>query len=68
MLMRCTGCGLAEAALIYAFETHGVGQVWAATDPPNQASVRVLEWLGMCFERSGELGGLPALFYRLNRS
>ena len=57
----------AEAALAYAFDVRGVEQVWAATDPPNTASVRVLERLGMRFERLGDLDGLPALFYRLRR-
>jgi ribosomal-protein-alanine N-acetyltransferase len=57
----------ARAALSYAFLTLGVTEVVAATDVPNHASVRVLERLGMQFERRGLLNGLDTLFYRLPR-
>ena len=55
----------ARAAATYAFDTLGVTLVVAATDPPNTASVRVLERLGMRFERQGQLQGLETLFFRL---
>jgi ribosomal-protein-alanine N-acetyltransferase len=42
-------------------------EVVAATDPPNAASIRVMEKLGMTFERRGTLNGLDTLFYRLSR-
>lgn len=46
--------------------TLGVTCVVAATDPPNTASVRVLERLGMRFERQGRLQGLETLFFKLD--
>jgi len=66
------GQGLAtEAArtvLTYAFNLLGVAQVWAATDPPNVASIRVMERLGMQFDRRGPLNGLDTVFYTLSRA
>lgn len=56
----------ARAALSYLFETVGWKSAWAATDPPNAASVRVLERLRMTFDRRGELHGLDTLFYRID--
>ena len=55
----------AREAATYAFDMLGVPLVVAATDPPNTASVRVLERLGMRFERQGQLHGVDAVFYRL---
>jgi len=57
----------AEAVIRYAFETLGVTLVHASTDVPNQASVRVMERLGMHFERQATINGLDTLFYRLPR-
>ena len=68
---RYWGQGLAteaaRALLSYAFLTLGLTEVVAATDVPNHASARVLERLGMQFERRGLLNGLDTLFYRLPR-
>ena len=66
---RFSGKGLAteaaQAVLSYAFAL-GHQEVVAATDVPNQASVRVLQRLGMTLERRGLLNGLETLFYRLS--
>jgi ribosomal-protein-alanine N-acetyltransferase len=56
----------AKAVLAHAFLTLGCSEVVAATDVPNEASVRVLERL-MRFERRGTLNGLDTFFYRLSR-
>lgn len=65
------GRGLAtEAAgvvLDRLFETLGHPVVMAATDPPNVASVRVMERLGMTFDWRGEMHGLDTVVYRLSR-
>jgi RimJ/RimL family protein N-acetyltransferase len=65
------GKGLAteasRAALHYIFDQLGFERVWAATDPPNVASVRVLERLGMQFDRRGVLNGLDTVFYLLTQ-
>jgi RimJ/RimL family protein N-acetyltransferase len=39
--------------------------IWAATDPPNAASIRLMDRLGMKFTRAGVLQGRHALFYEL---
>jgi RimJ/RimL family protein N-acetyltransferase len=57
----------ARAVLSYAFQALGTAEVRAATDTPNIASVRVMERLGMRFERRGALNGLDTLFYRITR-
>lgn len=66
------GQGLAvdasTAVLDHVFGTLHHAAVIAATDPPNLASVRVLEKLGMTFERRATLNGLDTLFYRLTRA
>lgn len=45
------GCGFAEELLTvlirHAFEDHGFERVRASTDPPNRASLRVMEKVGM---------------------
>jgi RimJ/RimL family protein N-acetyltransferase len=53
----------AHAVLSYGFAL-GHPEVVAATDVPNDASARVLERLGMTFERQGKLNGLDTLFFR----
>ena len=53
--------------LHYIFVQRHFPQIWAATDPPNVASVRVMERLGMRFERRGFLNGLDTVFYSLSR-
>lgn len=44
----------------------GLGSIEAATDPPNAASVRVLEWLGMCPIPSPVAGAGDSLFFALD--
>lgn len=65
------GRGLAteacEAVLAYVFDTLGHPLVFAATDPPNLASVRVMERLGMTFDQRIEMHGLDTVVYRLSR-
>ena len=65
------GQGLAleasRAALERLFEDCPLDRVWALADPPNAQSFRVMEKLGMRFDRDGEFQGLPARFYVLDR-
>lgn len=65
------GQGLAtetsRAVLSYAFNILRLPEVVAATDAPNEASIRVLQRLGMQFERRGTLNGLDTVFYRILR-
>ena len=57
----------ARAAATYGFDTLHAARIVAATDPPNTASVTVLERLGMRFERQGQLDGPDTLFFTLDR-
>jgi RimJ/RimL family protein N-acetyltransferase len=54
-----------QAALDIGFSTLGFTRVVAATDAPNEASVRVLERIGMRLVRRGDLHGLDTLFFEL---
>jgi RimJ/RimL family protein N-acetyltransferase len=66
------GRGLAveasRAALDELFATLSPARVWALADPPNAQSFRVMEKLGMRFDRDGEAMGLPARYYVLERA
>ena len=61
------GRGLATeaslAVLRHGFEELGLKKVVAAADSPNDASRRVLERVGMRFDREGELDGFPTRFF-----
>jgi ribosomal-protein-alanine N-acetyltransferase len=62
---------VAEAArevLRFGFESCDFERVIAATDTPNQQSVRVLQKLGMTFECRREFHGLDTVFYSMTRS
>lgn len=65
------GQGLAaeasRALLRYAFENLGFAEVRASTDTANQASLRVLEKLGMRLERTATVQGLETVFFSLRR-
>jgi len=58
----------AQAALAFGFQQKNFSAVWAMADPPNSASVAVMERLGMAFQRRGLLHGLDTLFYRLTKT
>ncbi|HWM09643.1 MAG TPA: GNAT family N-acetyltransferase [Solirubrobacteraceae bacterium] len=55
----------ARAALAYGFETAGLDEVVSFTMPHNRASRRVMEKLGMEYDRDFERAGLPHVLYRL---
>lgn len=57
----------AKAVLTYGFERCELPAVIAATDTPNQASVRVLQRLGLFFQERREYHGLDTVFYGLTR-
>ena len=54
-----------NAALNYAFVDNQLPHVWGATDPPNVASVRVMERAGFAFKEQGLLAGLDTLFFAM---
>lgn len=57
----------ARACLRYAFAEKNLPRVLAVTDAANAASARVLEKLGMNFDRRAPHRGLDTLFYSLAR-
>ena len=68
---RFWGRGLASeaarAVLTFAFEECELETVHAGTDPPNAASLRVIEGLGMRFLRRQEIDGVEAVYFELTR-
>lgn len=58
----------ASAAMQYAFEELGFDEIRAATDEPNEASIRVLERLGFGQWKSTEGEPHRTLFYRIERA
>jgi ribosomal-protein-alanine N-acetyltransferase len=57
----------ARAALRFGFEECGFDRVYAGADPPNAASFRVMEKLGMSFSRRTHINGIEAIYYVLSR-
>ncbi|MFK7916112.1 MAG: GNAT family N-acetyltransferase [Pseudomonadales bacterium] len=55
-----------RALLEFVFTGCGVARVVAATDTPNQSSVKVMQRLGMAFEERKLWHGLDTVFYSLN--
>ncbi len=61
------GSEAARAVLDRVFRAGQIERVLAATDTPNQRSVRVLQRLGMTFECRREVKGLDTVIYSLCR-
>lgn len=53
------------AVIRHGFEACAFARIVAATDTPNQSSVRVMQRLGMVFDRRREYHGLDTVFYAL---
>jgi RimJ/RimL family protein N-acetyltransferase len=68
----CWGQGLASeaasAALRYGFETLGLPRIVGVALPANGASCRVLEKIGLRFERPARHYDLDVAYYSLNRA
>ena len=59
---------IAQAVLDYAFNVLEMPVVSASTDPPNLASIRVLEKLGFSGVRRGTAGGRETVFFELKKT
>jgi [ribosomal protein S5]-alanine N-acetyltransferase len=57
----------ARAVMSLAF-ARGHGRVWAGTDLENKASQRVMQRLGMRFDRRETVAGLPQVFFVMERA
>lgn len=55
----------ASAVLRYAFDKLGIQRVVADVDQPNEASIRLLERLGMSQTRRAIINGRPLLYYEI---
>ena len=66
----CWGRGLAteaaRAVLRFGFESVGLARIVAIAQPANRASVRIMEKLGMSFERGLVRKGVPVVLYSVN--
>ena len=54
---------IATAIVAYGVERLHMREIRASTDPPNEASVRLLERLRFTLERRAVVGGLDTLFF-----
>ena len=53
----------------YGFGRLGFRRIEATVDPENRASIRILEKLGLLFERRGvDEHNLPTIFYAIERT
>lgn len=66
------GQGLAveasQAVLQFGFGQAGLQKIYAGADPPNAASIRVMEKLGMRFDHRRMVNELEAIYYVRERS
>ncbi len=58
----------AAAALRHGFETLALDRVVAFALPTNAPSLRVMEKLGMAFERNGTFGDTAVIYYAITRA
>ena len=57
----------AGAVLRYGFEERELADIYAGADPPNAASFRVIENLGMKFARKTMVNGVETHYYVMSR-
>jgi RimJ/RimL family protein N-acetyltransferase len=57
----------AKAALAFGFEAAGLSRIVAVAQPENRASVRVMEKLGMTFEKMMVHKGIEVVMYAVSR-
>jgi ribosomal-protein-alanine N-acetyltransferase len=58
----------ARTMLRYGFEEAGLDRIFAGADPPNAASFRVMEKLGMRFAKRLVIGGREAIYWDIARA
>lgn len=58
----------AREVLRHGFASCGFETIIAATDTPNQPSVRVMQRLGMIFDKRCQFHGLDTVFYTLSKA
>lgn len=60
------GTEAATTALRFGFESVGLSRIVAIAQPANRASVRIMEKLGMSFERDLVRDGIPVVLYAID--
>lgn len=55
-----------DTVLPWLFERDDITGVWAVVDPPNTASIRVLEYAGLQCEERLMMDGLDSMLFRLS--
>jgi RimJ/RimL family protein N-acetyltransferase len=55
---------IAAAVSRRGFEINGLERIYAGADPPNKASFRVMEKIGMKFDARVTINGVEALYYK----
>lgn len=60
------GTEAATTALRFGFESVGLSRIVAIAQPANRASVRIMEKLGMSFERELVRDGIPVVLYAID--
>lgn len=58
---------MGQKMLDYGFQVHGFETIWASADVPNQASIYVMQRLGMKFAKQEIVEGQELIFYQLGR-
>ncbi len=56
----------AQAVAQFGFEKCGVERIYAGADPPNTASFRIMEKLGMKFSGRISINGIETDYYLVN--
>ena len=51
----------------YGFETLGFDEIIASADAPNEGSIRVMEKVGMKFQKRVLIDGLDTIYYVISR-
>src|SRR5262245_12889044 len=57
----------AHAVLAFGFEQLGLERIYAGADPPNVASIKVMEKLGLGFARRTRVNGLTTIYSGISR-
>jgi len=57
----------ATAVLQHGFDSLGLERIVTSADVPNVASIRVMEKLGMQFDKQETVNGLELVFYSIRR-
>ncbi len=58
----------ASAVMDWGFRDHGFDEIYAAADAPNEASIRVMQKIGMRYHENRIENGVECVYYKVTRS